>query len=197
VGSLIVSESPNGTRGVANHASVYRFGEFILDAPSGDLRRGHRSIRLRPQPTAILEHFLRHPGEVVTRDELRQVVWPEGTYVHFDHGLNSCIKQIRTALADSRGAPRYLETLPRRGYRFIQPVSLAMASGNEASAGDLALSGSVHVNGRRIKIAISLREVSQTGSVWSRTFERALEGPSSPEEIASSILDRLARGEAI
>jgi DNA-binding winged helix-turn-helix (wHTH) protein len=177
---------------------VYRFGEFILDVVSGDLLRGRRSIRLRPQPTAILEHLLNRPFDVVTRDELRYVVWPQGTFVDFDHGLNSCIKQIRAALSDSRATPRYLETLPRRGYRFIQAVSFdERASGNEAAAGDLAVSGRVHVNGGCIEIAISLIDASRGGRVWTRTFQRVLEGQTSPEEIASSILDRLARGEPI
>src|SRR5688572_3533756 len=103
---------------------VYRFGEFSFDAVSGDLRRGRRLVRLRPQPAVVLEHFLKHPREVLSRDELCRIVWPEGVYVHFEHGLNSWIKQLRTALADLRSAPRYVETLPRRGYRFIHPVSL-------------------------------------------------------------------------
>jgi DNA-binding winged helix-turn-helix (wHTH) protein len=175
---------------------VYRFGEFILDPISGDLCRGRRSIRLRPQPTAVLEYLLSHPGDVVTREELRRVLWPDGTYVHFDHGLNSCIKQIRTALADSRATPRYVETLPRRGYRFLQSVSVADPGVKDAAAGDLALSGIVHVNGRRIKIAISLMDASQADKVWSATFERPIdEGRSSAEEIAPSILNRLVRGE--
>ena len=181
---------------IANDMGVYRFGEFTFDRTSGDLcRRGH-SVRLRPQPTAVLEHFLKHPGEVIGRDELYRTVWPEGTYVHFDHGLNSCIKQIRTALADSRVAPRYLETLPRRGYRFIQPVTFEIQAEKEVP-GDLSLSGSVHVNGCRVEIAVSLAEVANGGRVWSATFERLLERPPSREEIASSILDRLARGQPI
>ena len=103
--------------------AVYRFGEFILDTASGDVRGSRRTVRLRPQPAALLAHLLDHAGDVVTREQLRAVLWPDGTFVHFDHGVNSCVKQIRAALCDSRTAPRYIETLPRRGYRFIHTVT--------------------------------------------------------------------------
>ena len=106
---------------------VYRFGEFVLDTRSGELRRGSYRVRLRPQPAAVLEYLLQRPGDVVSRSDLRDVLWPDGTFVHFDHGLNSCIKQLRAALLDSRSAPRFLETLPRRGYRFIGPVAASQA----------------------------------------------------------------------
>ena len=113
---------------------VYRFGEFVLDTRSGELRRGSYRVRLRPQPAAVLEYLLQRPGDVVSRSDLRDVLWPEGTFVHFDHGLNSCIKQLRAALLDSRSAPRFLETLPRRGYRFIGPVAASQAL-REAAGG--------------------------------------------------------------
>jgi DNA-binding winged helix-turn-helix (wHTH) protein len=102
---------------------VYRFGPFEFDSVAGDLRRAGHRLRLRPQPCRALGHLVERQGEFVSRDELRCVIWPDGTFVHFDHGLNSCIKQIRRALGDGRTSPRYLETLVRRGYRFIAPVS--------------------------------------------------------------------------
>jgi DNA-binding winged helix-turn-helix (wHTH) protein len=102
---------------------IYRFGDCALDTGSGELRRGGRRIRLRPQPAAVLEYLLRHPGEVVSREDLRRAIWPEGTFVHFDHGLNSCVKQLRAALGEDRVAPRYIETLTRRGYRFVAAVT--------------------------------------------------------------------------
>ena len=177
---------------------VYRFGEFRLDTTSGDLRKGRRSVRLRPQPTAALAHLLEHPGEVVTREEFRRVLWGDATFVHFDHGLNSCIKQIRNALSDSRTAPRYVETLPRRGYRFIEAVSLDDTPSPELPAGGLALSGRVQVNGRRVEIAICLKDALDADRVWSARFERQLdEGRGSDEEVASSILHRLVRGEPL
>ena len=100
-----------------------RFGPFELDPRSGELRRGPYRVRLRPQPCAALCHLVEHAGEFVSRVELRQRIWPEGTFVHFDQGLNSCIKQIRAALGDDPRRPRYIETFFRRGYRFIAPVN--------------------------------------------------------------------------
>lgn len=101
---------------------AYRFGPFELDARSGELRRGAYRVRLRPQPCAALSFLVQHAGEFVSRAELQERIWPEGTFVHFDQGLNSCIKQIRAALGDNPRRPRYIETLSRRGYRFLVPV---------------------------------------------------------------------------
>src|SRR5260370_31250857 len=84
-------------------------------------KRGFR-FRLQEQPFKILAMLLQRPGEVITRDELRQKLWPSGTFVGFDVGLNSAIVRLRAALADSADRPRFIETLPRRGYRFIAPV---------------------------------------------------------------------------
>jgi DNA-binding winged helix-turn-helix (wHTH) protein len=79
-------------------------------------------VRLRPQPCAVLVYLAEHTGSFVSRQELHRHLWREGTFVHFDQGLNSCIKQVRRALGDNRRVPTYIETLPRRGYRFLVPV---------------------------------------------------------------------------
>lgn len=100
-----------------------RFGLFELDPATGDLRREGRPVRLQPQPARVLALLASRPGEVVTREELRQEIWNDGTFVDFERGLNFCISQIRTALNDSADSPRFIETLPRRGYRFIAPVA--------------------------------------------------------------------------
>jgi DNA-binding winged helix-turn-helix (wHTH) protein len=84
--------------------AVYRFGVFEFDSATGELRKTARRVRLRLQPARALEHLLRRHGELVSRQELQRVIWPDGTFVHFDHGLNSCMKQIRAALGDSRSA---------------------------------------------------------------------------------------------
>lgn len=97
----------------------YRFDGFEFDSATGELAKDGRRVRLRPQPARVLEHLLVRHGELVSRDELRRAIWPEGTYVHFDHGLNSCIKQIRAALAGSKPAAGYIETLVKRGFRFV------------------------------------------------------------------------------
>ena len=102
----------------------YLFGVFEFDSVTGELRKTGRRVRLRPQPARALEHLLERHGELVSRGELQRAIWPDGTFVHFDYGLNSCIKQIRAALGDSRSAPGYVETLVRRGFRFIAPVTV-------------------------------------------------------------------------
>jgi eukaryotic-like serine/threonine-protein kinase len=99
-----------------------RFGAFEVDLRSGELRKHGIRLKLQDQPFQLLAHLLEHPGEVVTREELRQKLWPADTFVDFDTGLNSAIKKLRDALGDSADEPRYIETLPRRGYRFIAHV---------------------------------------------------------------------------
>ena len=99
-----------------------QFGRFDFDPATGDLCRDGRPVRLQRQPARVLALLLARPGELVTREELRQEVWDDGTHVDFERGLNFCIAQIRSALRDAAESPRYIETLPRRGYRFIAPV---------------------------------------------------------------------------
>src|SRR5260370_41886316 len=102
---------------------VVRFGVFEASLPSGELRKHGLLIRVPRQPFKILAILLERPGEVVTRDELRRSLWSAETFVDFEHSLNSAIKKLREALGDSAENPRYVETLPRLGYRFIAPVS--------------------------------------------------------------------------
>jgi cholera toxin transcriptional activator len=105
-----------------NHSKIARFGVFELDLSTGELRRNGVKLRLQGQPVQVLALLLEHAGEVVTRDELRQELWPSDTFVDFDHSLNTAINKVREALGDSASSPRYVETLARRGYRFIAPV---------------------------------------------------------------------------
>lgn len=100
---------------------MLRFGDFELDPASGELRKAGAPVRLPPQPAKVLALLVSRGGELVTREEIRQRVWGDGTHVDFDQSLNSCIKQIRAALEDDPDQPRYLQTLPRRGYRFLAP----------------------------------------------------------------------------
>jgi TolB-like protein/DNA-binding winged helix-turn-helix (wHTH) protein/Tfp pilus assembly protein PilF len=99
-----------------------RFGSFVMDLRAGELLKHGVRIRLQAQPFQILGMLLERPGEVVTREELRHALWPSDTFVDFDHGLNNAINRLREALGDSAESPRFLETLPRRGYRFIAAV---------------------------------------------------------------------------
>ena len=103
--------------------SVIRFGPFTADLDSGELRRESSKIRLQAQPFAILTLLLHRPGEVITRDEIRQKLWPADTFVDFDHSLGTAINKIRAALRDSAERPRFIETLPKRGYRFIGEIT--------------------------------------------------------------------------
>ncbi|PYQ45484.1 MAG: hypothetical protein DMF77_04035 [Acidobacteria bacterium] len=103
----------------AQSRQTYRFGDFEFDPTSGELRKDGLKVRLQEQPFQILTLLLKRPGEVVTREEVRQALWPGDTFVDFDVGLNSAVKRLRDALGDSADSPRFVETLPRRGYRFI------------------------------------------------------------------------------
>ena len=101
---------------------MIRFGVFEVDLAAGELRKGGVKIKLRDQPFRVLVALLARSGEVVTREELREKLWRDGTFVDFDRGVNTAVNKIRGALGDSAGRPRFVETLPRRGYRFVAPV---------------------------------------------------------------------------
>ncbi|HYA64432.1 MAG TPA: winged helix-turn-helix domain-containing protein [Candidatus Sulfotelmatobacter sp.] len=113
--------------------STIRFSVFELDLEAGELRRNGLKIRLQEQPFQILVSLLEQPGKVVIRDELRKKLWPADTFVDFDHGLNAAIRRLREALDDSAETPRFVETVARRGYRFIAPVDAPDAPGVEKS----------------------------------------------------------------
>ena len=100
----------------------YRFGVFEADAVTGELRRQGIRIRLHVQPFQLLLLLLEKPGELVTREEIVGVLWPDGTFVDSEHGVNSAVNRLREALGDQASAPRFVETLARRGYRFVAPV---------------------------------------------------------------------------
>ena len=102
---------------------ILRFGLFELDVKAGQLRKSGARIRLAQQPIQLLSMLLERQGEVITREELRQRLWPQDVFVDFDHGLNKSVQKLRDALGDSAESPRYIETIPRVGYRFIAPVS--------------------------------------------------------------------------
>jgi len=106
----------------SNQSRILRFGHFEVDLRSGELRRNGFTVKLQGQPFQILAMLLERPGELLTREEIRCKLWPADTFVDFDHSLNSAITRLREALGDSADAPRFVETLPRRGYRFIASV---------------------------------------------------------------------------
>src|SRR6202021_1329179 len=113
-------------------AAKVQFGLFEADLATGELRKSGVRIRLQAQPFRVLSFLLERPGEVVTREEIQQRVWGSDTIVDFDHSLGTAINKIREALGDSAENPRFIETLARRGYRFIAPVGYLPAEGSPA-----------------------------------------------------------------
>ena len=125
---------------------IVRFGLFELDLAAGELRKNGAKLRLQEQPLQVLVILLSRPGEVVTRDELRQKLWASDTFVDFDHSLNTAVNKLREVLGDSASSPRYIETLARRGYRFIgpdQPQTQSAAGGSALSPAAASLEPTV------------------------------------------------------
>jgi cholera toxin transcriptional activator len=109
----------------AGQTRVYRFGMYQADSAAGELRKKGSPIKLQEQPFRVLMLLLERPGSVVTRDEIRQALWSGDTFVDFDHSLNTVVNKLRDALGDDAANPRFIETLARRGYRFIAPVEVS------------------------------------------------------------------------
>jgi DNA-binding winged helix-turn-helix (wHTH) protein len=134
---------------------VVRFGIFEADLRAGGLRRNGARIRLQEQPFQVLALLLAKPGELVTREELQSKLWPADTFVDFEHGLNAAVKRLRDALGDSADNPRFIETLARRGYRFIAPVSDPAATPKDS-----------YQNPQPAQPTQPLQAVSQARSYW-------------------------------
>jgi eukaryotic-like serine/threonine-protein kinase len=115
-------------------SNVVCFGPFQLDLKAGELHREGRSVRLQEQPFQVLKMLVKHPGDVVTREEMRRTLWPNDTIVEFDQSINAAIKKLRVALADSAEGPKYIETVARRGYRLMVQVEWAETKPGEPSA---------------------------------------------------------------
>ncbi|MGA2348438.1 MAG: winged helix-turn-helix domain-containing protein, partial [Candidatus Sulfotelmatobacter sp.] len=131
---------PKGAMESSPPKSVVRFGTYQVSLQSGEVRKAGLRIRVQQQPMKLLEILLEHPGEVVTREELRSRVWPNESFGDFDQALNIAVGKLRSALEDSAENPRFIETLPKRGYRFIANVSVLEADARperpESVAGD-------------------------------------------------------------
>src|SRR5271169_4744022 len=104
--------------------STQKFAEYVVDARAGELFRRGKKIKLQQQPLQVLLALLEQPGQVVTREELRKRIWPADTFVDFEHSLNTAIKKLRLALGDRAKRSKFVETLPRRGYRFLAKVEV-------------------------------------------------------------------------
>src|SRR5271156_4945011 len=123
------------------HTPVVRFGTFEVSLASNEIRKAGVKIRVQQQPMKLLEILLERPGEVVTREELRNRIWADENFGDFDQAVNIAVAKLRNALGDSAESPRYIETLPKRGYRFIAEVSVVdtgtRAKTPESAAGDM------------------------------------------------------------
>src|SRR5271168_908561 len=133
--------------------TVVRFGTYEVSFQSGEVRRSGLRIRVQQQPMKLLEILLEHPGEVVTREELRSRVWPDESFGDFDQALNIAIGKLRSALGDSAENPRFIETLPKRGYRFIADVSVVDAAAGPKRQGPVAGDLPATDSGRKIQVA--------------------------------------------
>jgi len=114
---------------------IVRFGVYELKRDTGELRKGGLKIKLQDQPFQVLAMLVERPGELITREELLNRLWPSGTFVDFDHGLNVAVKKLRQALGDTAENPRFVETLSRRGYRFVAPVENVPTDSEDGSEG--------------------------------------------------------------
>ena len=161
---------------------VFRFGVFQVNIAARELRKHGVQIRLPGQPFCILSLLLERPGEIVSREEMRTKLWASDTFVDFEHSLNSAVKKLRTALGDSPENPRYVETLPRQGYRFIAPVEEVFSTAGtsppdtspEPSVETTTAIAAVRNFGRPLLLAISTLLVTACIGyvVWSRVRVR-------------------------
>jgi cholera toxin transcriptional activator len=125
-----LSDTLTGEMTDPQSARRYRFGVFEADAATGELRRQGIRVKLNAQPFQVLLMLLERPGELLTRDEISRELWTDGTFVDYEHGVNSAVNRIREALGDSASNPRFVETLARRGYRFLAPVERISLNGH-------------------------------------------------------------------
>jgi DNA-binding winged helix-turn-helix (wHTH) protein/TolB-like protein len=179
-----------------------RFGLFEFDPVTGELLRAGAPVRLQHQPARVLGLLVERAGEIVTRDDIQRHVWGDETFVDFERGLNFCIAQIRSALGDSADSPRYIETLPKRGYRFIAPVqSTESATATAPRAPAPATLSRLQIVGL-VLLLLVVGVAFWNVQTWSRSWSRDLiRGPAVPiavvpfdNQTGSSEYDRLAQG---
>lgn len=142
----------------AQVAGPIRFGEFELDVAAAELRRNGVKLKLQPQPFRLLVLLASRAGTLVTRDEIRQELWPEGTYVDFDQSVNFSVKQIRDVIRDIPDRPLYIETVPKRGYRFIAPVNTAQDPPAKPGTTTVRLQKALWTNIAELRLAEARRQ---------------------------------------
>jgi Tol biopolymer transport system component/DNA-binding winged helix-turn-helix (wHTH) protein len=143
--------------GDSSRVLAYRFGAFELNPENGELRKAGIKIRLQEQPYQVLYLLLRNAGEIVTREQIQKRLWPDGTFVDFDNAINSAVRKLRDALGDAADNPRYIETLPRKGYRFVAPVTTVRdnTSPPEVRAAPVDTKGKLRLNVKSIAACIA------------------------------------------
>ena len=152
---------------------VLAFANFELDVTTGELRREGRLIHLRPQAVAVLRLLLERAGALVTRYEITNALWPEDLDVDVEQGLNHCMKEVRAALNDRAESPRFIQTLPRRGYRFLGgvyrrlPRASVLSGTREASR----VNGHAEPVGRRLRVHISVADTAGLTPLWTAAYE--------------------------
>jgi cholera toxin transcriptional activator len=154
----------------------YRFGIFEADARTGELRRQGLRVKLHAQPLQLLFLLLERPGELLTREEISRELWPDGTFVDYEHGVNSAVNRIREALGDKASSPRFIETLARRGYRFVAPVERIMPEGNGPGSDRLDGGG-----------AIELPEQAIAAGFLDRVLSGPEDLPKSPHHVVKTL----------
>jgi TolB-like protein/DNA-binding winged helix-turn-helix (wHTH) protein len=171
-----------------------RFGQFEFDSTTGELTRGGTPVRLQPQPARVLALLVERSGAIVTRDEIRHHVWGEETFVDFERGLNFCIAQIRSALGDTADSPRYVETIPKRGYRFIAPVT-----GGGAGSKTGSVPTGPHVTSARFAAVGAMLAVAAAAALfvvwqWTTRASTAVAVVPFDNQTGSAEYDRIAEG---
>ena len=147
------------------------FGPYSLDLATGELLRSGIAVKLQPQPSKLLVMLAERAGELVTRDEIRQTIWGADTFVDFDQSVNFCIRQVRTALRDHADTPCYVETVPRRGYRFIAPVQRVARAAESVPARPISPARSSSQRTRQIGMALMVIVALAASAV---AFRRAI-----------------------
>jgi DNA-binding winged helix-turn-helix (wHTH) protein len=147
-------------------ATIVRFGVFELDIDGERLLKNGRTIRLQPQPFKLLTLLAGEPGRIVSRDEIRAALWKDDTFVDFEQGVNFAVRQVRDALGDEADRPVYIETVPKRGYRFLAPIEpLGRPAGAEQNATDLELHKALWANIVELRLAEERRRQRRRLSV--------------------------------
>ena len=180
---------------VSQSTDVVRFNAYEVDLCAGELYRAGRKIRLQHQPFQVLAVLLERPGQVVARQELQKKLWPSDTFVDFDHSLNTAIKKLRQALSDDKKKPRFIETLPKRGYRFIGTVESATSLPQAAEiAGALSWVGRVAKLSTEAEATFALVSADQESAAEREKLDAANDDVGLSLLIAAQKLFLLANG---